>query len=355
MKYFLWLLLLLGCCVCCKTTQQPSESDAVKTTDILLIATAHDLRETPAEAVEAIKDTILAFKPEGFFVELPPADDKYANEVVFNYSQNFALFHHLLHKKNIQIRLADSVIDQYQQLLLAKPGDPEYLGNLLHAYLLKFDISNALYYSYLLFSQYQKDDSVMAMLEQSLFSSDTLDQYQLIITGQEKDEFSQIVFPVAKELGIRQLYGFDNRDDEYDYNKALKTNDAELRLYIKEKYGITNEDSVKEKLEAILQTDQRKGYAQEEVFRFLNTEAYDANREAEYKHRIDTIRSENSRNYLKFWMLRNQKMSNNIAQAIRDTGAKRVVVLVGAAHAWTLQQMLAERGYHILRPFRDMP
>lgn len=355
MKDFVLLLLFLGCCASCRTMQKSSDNGMIQSTDILLIATTHDLREIPPEAIEAVKNTILSFEPGSFFVELPPADDQYANEVVFGYSRNFELFHHLLNKKNIQIRMADSVIHQYQQLLSTEPDNPAYLGNLLHAYLLKFDISNALYYSYLLFSQYSENDSVMAMLDSTLFSADTLDQYQLIITGQEKDEFSQIIFPVAKKLGIRQLYGFDNRDDEYAYNKALKINDQELQTYVKDEFGITNEDSIKIKLEALLQTDKRRGYTPEEVFRFLNTEAYDAYRKAEYKQRIALTNSESSRNYLKFWQLRNQKMANNIAQVIQNTGTQRAVVLVGAAHAWALEQMLTEKGYNVVRPFRNNP
>lgn len=353
MKHYLLLLLFFGLLFSCKSVKESPDSTSGTSPAILLVATSHDLRETPGEAVERVREEINDFQPEVFFVELPPADDKYANEVVFNYSQNFNLFHHLLHKKNIHIRMADSVITAYQERLQHDPGNPVYLGNLLHAYLLKFDIANALYQSYLLFNQYQGDDSVMTMLDATLFSTDTLDQYQLIVTGEEKDEFSQIVFPTAKALGLGQMYGFDNRDDEYAYNRALRKNDLELKNYAKETYDLKDNEGIKNKLEELLGTNNRRVQDQSQLFRFLNSETYDQYREMEYTRRLALTPSESSRGYLKYWELRNQKMSSNIAQVMQKTQAERAVVLVGAGHAWILREILEDKGYQVIRPFEE--
>lgn len=354
MKYHLLLFLFFGLFFSCKSIKESLESDDKPSPTILLVATAHDLRETAPKVIEEVKEEIIQFQPEVFFVELPPADDKYANEVVFKYSQNFDLFHHLLNKKNIHIRMADSVIAEYQQQLKDDPDNPEYLGNLLHAYLLKFDIANALYQSYLLFSQYQSNDSAMAILDSTLFSTDTLDQYQLIITGNEKDEFSQIVFPTAQALGLDLMYGFDNRDDEYAYNHALRNNDQELKKYVMDSLGIQEDEAIKNKLEELLGTNKRRLKDHSQLFTFLNSETYDQYREIEYTQRLALTPSESSENYLKYWKLRNQKMSNNVIQVMQKTKANKAVILVGAGHAWILSHILKDKGYQVIRPFREV-
>lgn len=354
MKHYLLLFTLFGLFFSCKSIQESLDNEARPSPTILLVATAHDLREVAPAVIDEVKEEIIEFQPEVFFVELPPADDKYANEVVFKYSQNFDLFHHLLNKKNIHVRMADSVVTKYQQLLQDDPDNPEYLGNLLHAYLLKFDIANALYQSYLLFSQYQHHDSVMAVLDRTLFVTDTLDQYQLIITGKEKDEFSQIVFPTAQALRLDQMYGFDNRDDEYAYNRALRNSDQELKKYVMDSLGITEDDSIKNKLEELLGTNKRRLRDQSQLFTFLNSQTYDLYREMEYTQRLALTPSESSENYLRYWKLRNQKMSNNVIQVMQKTKADKAVILVGAGHGWILQHILEDKGYEVVRPFREV-
>lgn len=353
MKQYLLLLIFSGLFFSCKSAKEPLDAVPSPSPTILLIGTSHDLRETPAETIEEVKKEIMQFQPEVFFVEIPPADDKYANELVFNYSRSFTLFQHLLNKKNIHIRMADTVIAENQKLLQEDPDNPMYLGSLLHAYLLKFDVANTLYQSYLLFSEYLQNDSVMAALDKTLFSTDTLDQYQIIITGKEKDELSQLVFPVAKTLGLREIYGFDNRDDEYAYNKARRDNDKELRSYVIEKYGISkNEVAIKNKLDTLLGVKKQKVQNSGRLFEMLNADAYEASRKQEYTRRIELTPTESSRNYLKYWRLRNNKMVSNVMAVLEKTKAKKAVIVIGAGHTWILQEILEERGLNVKRPFK---
>ncbi len=354
MRFHLLQLLLLLLFFSCNSAKRTFQTEKVsETPTLLLVGTSHDLRDTPVEAIQAVKEKIITFDPQVFFVELPPADDKYANELVFSYSQNFALFQHLLNKKNIQIRMADSVILSNQVLLSEDPYNPLCLANLLHANLLKFDIANTLYQSYQLFGTYRQNDSVMAIVDDKLFSIDTLDMYQLIVTGEEKDEFSQIIFPTAQALHLPRIYGFDNRDDEYAYDKALRANDRELRSYIQDQWKVKQEEAIKNKMDSVLGVPERRIQDQSNVFEFLNSIQYDRNREMEYQQRLTLTPSESSHNSLKYWTLRSRKMSNNIAEVLEKTQAKRGVIVVGAIHTWSLRQMLEEKGYQVVRLFEE--
>lgn len=352
MKQPLFLLIFFGLLFSCKSVKEPSGTTPTPPPTILLIGTSHDLREIPPKTIEEVKNEIIQFQPEVLFVEIPPPDDKYANELVFNYSRSFPLFQHLLSKKNIHIRMADSVIAKTQKLLLADPDNPMYLGSLLHAYLLKFDVANTLYQSYLLFSEYLQNDSVMAALDSTLFSTDTLDQYQIIITGKEKDELSQLVFPAAKALSLQEIYGFDNRDDEYAYNKAGRNNDKELRNYVIKKYGVSKNEAIKNKLDTLLGVKEQKIQDSGRLFELLNAEAYEDSREQEYTRRIELTPTESSHNFLKYWQLRNEKMINNVMAVLEETKAKRGVIIVGASHTWILQDILEARNINVKRPFK---
>ncbi len=352
MNRILLLIISLSFLFACRATQRLIQTPEKKTQPtVLLIGISHNLAETSQQAVEQIKEEMLTFKPEMFFVEIPPADDHYANELIFKYSQNFALFHHLLDKKNIHIRLADSVILDYRQRLAQEPGNALYAGHLLHAYLLKFDVGNALYQSYLLFGGEALPDSTLAALDEQLFSIDTLDQYRLIVTGKEKDEFSQVVFPVAKALGATQVYGFDNRDNEYAYDRAWRSNDKELRDYVVRKYNLSEEKTIKNKLDTLLGVVGRKAEDSSQLLTYFNSDAYEKYRKQEFLQRLMLTPSENSRNYLKYWTLRNEKMADNVQQQLNRTNATKAVVVVGAAHTWIIEEMLKDKGFRVERPF----
>ncbi|MEM8565251.1 MAG: DUF5694 domain-containing protein [Bacteroidota bacterium] len=271
--------------------------------EVLIFGTFHRFQEEYLESqnFKQIQDNLFSFKPDIICIESIPIDDSLSMMEIWPKSGKYA--------DTLKAQLASGQYDSVATPLQLKAAE---LWS-------DYDFWNAYYYW----------DSLAVGQSPGSFSP----YHRNLVFS----EYGNIVFPLARKLGVPSFYNIDYRYNEKTFlqsqNKAFK----QLIFRLKWK-------PVKTYLR--LQKKTKKYEAQGKLIPFVNSTEF----QNDFKQLIDELpsrlkKSKEARFVKTYWHHRNKMMAQRIQAAAKGSGAKKVLVTVGSAHVGHIKLYLEKSGY----------
>ena len=312
-----------------KTTGQPL--------DILLIGASHDYGKTPVEQFDYPLNKALAFRPDAVFSEdLSPED----YDALANYWNKAAVEKRIAYIKRHAYpapKNPDKFIQQTYQLLREHPNQHQDRMKLARALFLKHDFGNARYQLYRLNQA------------QPAFGSEERAAYRTILGEPDSlyrsrsSEYHNIFFPLINKLNQDRILPMDCQQHDLHWQAAWNSTDSLYRRWVTDLEADTN--SVDARRYATLMNRMNELTKQEKQTEKDGTQTQFMNGPDgdEFLNIVNFYGAERlfgAANFpekelsamLHFWKLRNEGMCRNLVSRARLSGAKRVVVGVGANH-----------------------
>ena len=325
------------------------DSLSQKKVEILLIGTSHNYELNVTNDFDYVKEAVRNFKPDIFCTEYLSKDNESQSVIETYYGERMTQRRDLLlAKKPIEEKDIPEIIKKSYKTLKANPDSKQARVDLAHALYLNEDLGNAHYQIY----QLMKAD---LSKEESDYLSNTFDVKDSLIkyTCRKNNEYTNLVFPLADELNIQKLYGFDCQRFDPLWNIAWEKSDSLYTAFEDKLKADTNDLNSKKSLKTIdafmkeyyaSQKRLRAAYQEGTQIHFFNTKEFDDLAEwgdflREDIYQLEGFPLEAYQEKRKYWQQRNEQMVQNTLKAIKQSKAKKVVVFVGASHRRLLAQM----------------
>ena len=155
----------------------------------------------------------------------------------------------------------------------------------------------------------------------------------------QNSEYGLLVFPAARELGKKNLYGIDYRRGEKEFldlnNKVLKKLLFRLKLKPLRTYMRT-------------QREYKKAEKEGRLVRYINGQEF----QAAFANLIDELpqylpKSEEAKKVKSLWLKRNKIMAERLVKAARTTNSRKVLLTVGSAHVTHIKRFLEAQGHRV--------
>lgn len=322
--------------------------------EILLIGASHNYAE--AQDVSGVHQKIAAFKPEAFFGEwLSPEDEKRVHDY-WNKENVKARTKRLYDKRPIAEEKLPGVIAELKQKVNSNPSDFKAKVDLAHAYYLGLDAGNGYYQMWQVSKALKRNPADAALFEYAkLVLSPWTDSLHKVINAYSNNEYDLIAFPMMQKLGLQEMYAMDSQEFDPFWGEAWAYSDSLASLYEQQiKRDSLSAEALqykairkKEKDLALLYKNGVPGYGPNRKTELLNTPQVD-----DYLFRVNIVSPEllTLRGFpahafqekLHWWMMRNITMCQNTIDRAKAGGFKRVAVIVGAGHRYSMATLFSQ-------------
>lgn len=322
------MLLLMPVYLLCGglTAQEPT---------ILLLGTTHQFNDT-IDVFGDIRNQIKDFAPDVICIEnIPTWDTLSLNNI---WSKTLPVAARLRQEQKLETANLPSRQDQLLEAIQSNPESPRLHAQLANVYYAQHNFYNAYYHWFELARLLEKTDKV----DPALIPQLALDSiYLRVAKRQSTTEFGHIVFPVASDLAIHHLESIDERGEDPAFQKHTK------KLFKRLIFNLKIFKAMK-----IYKKEQKKliDAPGNEVMAYLNSEAFRTFLDGVIEE-LPTrwSRSKKTRELIRLWEERNERMADRIEDVIEVKRPERVLVVFGAAHVPAVKRYLdqAER-YKVL-------
>lgn len=320
-----------------------------KRVEILLIGTSHNYELNVNNDFEYVKDAVRNFKPDIFCTEYLSKENEPQSVIEAYYGERMMQRRDMLLAKNVMAEKdIPEIIKKSYKTLKTNPEFQQARVDLAHALYVSEDLGNAHYQIYQLMKANLNK-------EQSEYLSKTFDFQDSLVkyTCRKNNEYTNLVFPLAVEMNVQKLYGFDCQRFDPLWNSAWEKSDSLYTVFEDKLKSDTNDLNSMKSLKTIdtftkeyyaSQKRLRAAYQEGTQIHFFNTKEFDDLAEwgdfsREDISQLEGFPLEAYQEKRKYWQLRNEQMAQNILKAVKQSKAKKVVVFVGASHRRLLSQM----------------
>lgn len=314
----------------------PQSSDSAS---VLILGTSHlsqKEQKVDSAQIERVVSALSEYNPDVVAVEYLPAD--YPRGKGRDYRKDFNLEKYET-EWNISRSEADSIVSAYRK----SEGWADNPCRLAKSYFLAYDLANARYYWDINnCSGFKNFEKIKEWFEYW-----------------KQHESFRIGHPVAYSGDVRELTSFDYQGDDAEwfignYAKDVITSGRIWAIYnfwpLVPKVGtLRGEFSARE-------TKYGDNYIKELYGK--NSPEYLGLQYWAYEEKMrsitwdgDSLGSRQTKNY---W-LRNQKMFENVQEAIKEKNAKRALVIVGSGHKYFLDELVRKSDYRWIDPREFLP
>lgn len=325
------------------------DSFAQKKIEILLIGTSHNYELKVENDFDYVKKAVRKFKPDIFCTEYLSQENESKAVIENYYGERFTKRRDLLVAKNlVQEKELPKIIRKNYKILSQKPDEVQTRMDLAHALYLNEDLGNAHFQVYQLINT-KLNDQDKEHLQKTFDIQDSLFRY----TCRKNNEYTNIVFPLAIELKIDKLHGFDCQRFENPWNEAWGKSDSLFTVFEenlnKDTTNIENKKAIKTIAQFMkeyldIQKKLRASYQEGTQNKFANTKDFDDLAEwgdflRDDIYQLKGFPVEAYQEKRKYWLLRNEQMVLNTLKLAQKNKADKVVIFVGASHRRILQEM----------------
>ncbi|MET3128140.1 hypothetical protein ABID42_003259 [Arcicella rosea] len=320
-----------------------------KKIEILLIGTSHNYELNVTNDFDYVKDAVRNFKPDIFCTEYLSKENEPQSVIEAYYGERMTQRRDLLlAKKQVEEKDIAEIIKRSYKTLKTKPDSQQARMDLAHALYLSEDLGNAHFQIYqLMKADLGKEEN--EYLSKVFDVKDSLIRY----TCRKNNEYTNLVFPLAVEMNIQKLYGFDCQRYDALWNLASDKSDSLYTAFEEKLRSDTNDLNNKKSLKTIdtfmkeylaSQKRLRAAYREGTQIHFFNTKEFDDLAEwgdflREDIYQLEGFPLEAYQEKRKYWQLRNEQMVQNTLKIAKQNKAKKIVVFVGASHRRLLSQM----------------
>ena len=322
--------------------QQPK---TVQSLDILLIGASHDYGKKLVEDFSYPINKALTFRPDAVFSEDLSVEDFDALTDYWNMANVKKRLAYLQKINYAAPKNGDKFITDSYKLLHEHPNYHQDRMKLARALYLKHDFGNARY------QLYRLDKARPA------FGKEEIAAYQAILGEPDSlyrsrsSEYHNIFFPLLDQLKQDRILPMDCQKYDLQWSEAWSRTDSLYKVFDKSVEADTTTADYRKyaalmmgsnQLQKSMNAARKAGKSTE----FMNTIDWDKLTDMGnfYGNRalfgLNGFPENGVRDMLKYWTLRNECMAQNILSRARQTGAKRVVVGVGASHRELLVTLL---------------
>ncbi|UKT63898.1 DUF5694 domain-containing protein [Pedobacter mucosus] len=326
------------------------KSNAQNQIEIVIVASSHDNSKS-TQNFQAIIDKLKNFKPDMVFGEYLPEADYAKLEADHWAKKAFQSKHDYIEKlnpigpKNIVKQIKDD-----QKALSNFPFYHKTRMNLAVDYTKIWDRGNADYQVFVLEnymkSKFGKEE--LAEYTKTFGGSDSLKKVGLYRPG---SEYIKIFFPLIYQLKQDQIYKMDCQTYDKPWGIAWGKTDS----VFKELTAKAKADSTSKEAETLRAIDKYWNFSPEEA-KVFNKDPYAGMNTAKYSELDEAwnfygghkfygyagFPTENVKEMIAQWTLRNEGMCKNIIDQALAKKAKRIVVGVGASHRVWMEEILAK-------------
>jgi len=316
---------------------------------IMVLGTSHDNPAKDTLDYKKVQARLIAFSPDfiageyvlpGDYMKLSPESYRrtYSDKVIA-----------YIDSLNPGLKYNEKQLQKAEKRLIHSRNFHKTRIDLTLQYLKKYDFANANFQIFLIENYFKKSFGAeeLKYYHSHLGTTDALKKNGLY---RENSEYTRIIFPVLRQLGLTQLHAMDCQTYDLEWSKAWsmvsrvypyiprmakldpKSAEARVKKKIDSTYADIESEGMKTGLTgyALLQTNAsarmhnlENFYGGPEILGFSKAYPDDLVKEM-----------------LKYWTLRNEGMASNAIQQIRATGAKRAIVVAGAGHQKWLADLL---------------
>ncbi|MFC6998834.1 DUF5694 domain-containing protein [Rufibacter roseus] len=337
--------LLFLCLYSCATLRGWAQQEPL---EIVIVASAHQNTQAP-EKLRPVVEKLKKYNPDMVFGEYLSAPDlKAALEKGYynkkNDEKRMAYLLSLTHKRG---KNASKKISKAYQALAKNENLHQIRMQLARDLYLNHDRGNGEYQLYVLETQLKER---FLEKEQSAYTnmfgaSDSLKKQGLVRVN---SEYQKIYFPLVYELKHAQIYPMDCQKYDNNWNQAWGS--AMVKMQELEKKAKADSTSAEgqtfKRINTFFETGWKEAYTNKlSGYAFMNS--------AEYA-RMDAAQNfyggpafygsagfptEEVKQMIYYWNLRNQGMCENVVRQAREKGAKKVVVAVGSSHRSWMEEI----------------
>jgi len=306
---------------------------------ILLLGTTHQFTDT-LDVFGDIRNQIKDFAPDVICIENIPTWDTLSLRNIW--SDILPVAARLRKEQELETANLPALQDQLLEAIQNNPKAPSLHAQLANVYYAQHNFYNAYYHWFVLARLLEKTDKV----DPALIPQLALDSIYLRVAKRHSTtEFGHIVFPVAAELGIQHLESIDERGEDPAFQKHTK------KLFKRLIFNLKIFKAMK-----IYKKEQKKlsDAPGDEVMAYLNNEAFRSFLEGVIEE-LPTrwSRSKKTKELIRLWEERNERMADRIEGVIQAKRPKRVLVVFGAAHVPAVKRYLDQVGEYKVLTFDE--
>ncbi len=293
--------------------------------EILLVGTAHNFENTNNQHFEKVVDKLADFKPQIICIEAIPVWDTVSQQKIL--PKDIQRVIGLMAAMGLTSNTIIDSLNYYRKKTLEKKISPGTWTKLGFYYFLNRDFGCNSNYNW-----FRAVDAYSGNMD----PSDTLVQQYL--QSEKKTEFHNVIFPVAVKLGLRQLYGVDDRSTYPDDINAQNETQSKLMNLPKGKEKI----AVYMKIQADYAAAEKAGT----VFNLINDTTYQQTISDLITNIYPGVTTDESARKMKeLWEKRNLSIAGRIVTVIKENNyPQRILVTFGAAHIPLLKKYLERLG-----------
>ncbi len=289
---------------------------------IALIGTKHQTPETELVQIGPVKQAILDFNPEVICVEYRKPDDSVSMRYLYGPRH---------YKKQDSLRKAwkisrKSDAKKINELLTAlkKQDNLFQRMELRNIFFVRSDFGNSDYQSFLIMDALKSDSSQIKTLRKRF---PMFDHMKLLYKQRAAryDEYTHLVFPAAKELGVSYLNPIDDQSTNFMYMKFFNKLQQKDTIYEDRRPYLDRVQAFFRNLNSLPPETNTWVYSNSpEIIEELKyVEAY----------KLDPLTTSRDVKMLNhYWTRRNKKMAVYIDQVAKKNPGKKVVVFFGSSH-----------------------
>ena len=304
-------------------------------TEIVLVGIVHQIPDSFSNNWLQPYQQLLQYKADAIAVEWLMPDDPLSQFKSYDANYRYRFDSVMVKWEGKVINPVDSLA--YYTRLLQKNNDPFYRYKLWQYHYLNIDIGNA---EYQLFHLMKNDQSWLSHFDSSGYAAKAfLKSLRRSATWLKNTEHHNLVFPLAKQLGINYLYPTDDKST-FSYQS-----DAYGRL----SNALAGTDAFKQFESFWQQYNQkeaaliRKGNAIEHI----NQPSWIDSTDMGQVRILYATNNTHARDYANIWYFRNKNLARRIAEAATKSKAKKMIVVYGNIHLYPIKKFLEEMGYNV--------
>lgn len=314
--------------------------------DILLIGVSHNYSNYQQQDFSSIHSKIKKFKPTAFFGEFLSKEDE---QNVMDYwckQDNIKRLEILRKNRNITTEALPKTLDSLRKLSLLNPKDYRVKTDLAHAYYLNKDVANGHYQFWQVFNHLQQTPDVELENYVNKLLSPQLDVTGRSMKRLKTSEYAFIAFPMMQEMKIQELLPMDCQDYDLNWGASWGAFDTKFNVFRKD----TTQSFGKE-LKSYLDNINNGfeiyagiGKNSKNVTEWLNTEeASVISASGDFylpqMYDMENFPKEEMLSKIHWWLMRNERMCENVVNRARAFGTGKVVVIAGANHRKYMQDI----------------
>ncbi len=299
---------------------------------VALIGTKHKTPETELVQIAPVKQAVLDYKPEVICVEYRKPDDSVSMRYIYGPRH---------YKKQDSIRKAWKIpkkldTKRINELFIAlKKQDNIFLRmELRNIFYVRSDFANSDYQAWLIMNALKSDSSQTRALKKRF----PMFEYMKFLYQQKVlryEEYINLVFPIAKELGVIYLNPIDDQSTNNLYTKFYDKLQRKDTIYEDRRPYLDRVSAFWRNLNSLPpETNTWVYYNSPELVEELKyVEGY----------KLDALTTSRDVKMLShYWTRRNKKMATYIDQVARKNPGKKVVVFFGVSHVGAVYDELTK-------------